>query len=333
MTKKVKAVGLLSGGLDSLLAVKILKEINVLIYGLHVQTPFGSKFDDTSDLEKFCGEHQIELDKIETSFNYIEILKDPIFGYGRNLNPCIDCHIYMLKKAKELMTEKNADFVFTGEVLNERPMSQRSDTLNLIENKSGLKGYLLRPLSAKHLEPTVAEKKGLIPREKLYDIIGRSRKKQFELADKFNIKKFPTPAGGCLLTDSQFTQKLKTIFELKLEKKIDLSLLKYGRLFILSERSVLILGRNESENYKILELADPNDIKLTIKDIKSSYGIIVNSGKENELQTAASVCARYSKVKTYQKDVEVYYWKDSDKRKTIKVKPFSTEKAHKYLVP
>ena len=165
MGNKVKAVGLISGGLDSLLAVKILKELNVLIYGLHVQTPFGSKFEDTSDLEEFCKKNQVELIKIKTDPDYIEILKNPYYGYGKNINPCIDCHIYMLKKAKELMIEKNADFVFTGEVVNERPMSQKRDTLNLIEKRAGLKGHLLRPLSANQLDPTVAESKGLIPRD------------------------------------------------------------------------------------------------------------------------------------------------------------------------
>ena len=153
------------------------------------------------------------------------------------------------------------------------------------------------------------------------------------MADKFGIKKFPTPAGGCLLTDNQFSQKLKKIFDMELEKKIDLNLLKYGRFFVLSKSSVLILGRNEFENNKILEIASLEDIKLTLKDIKSSYGIIINSDEKRELRTAASICARYSQIKMKENDVEVYYWINSDNRRIIKVKPFSTEKAHKYLVP
>jgi len=333
MNNPIKAVGLLSGGLDSLLAAKIIKKLNVLIYGLHIIIPFNSKFEDAEKLDSFCDKNSILLNKVKAGPDYIDIIKDPIYGYGKNINPCIDCHIYMLKKAKSLMKEKNADFVFTGEVLNERPMSQTKSILRLIEKESGLEGYLIRPLSAKHLKPTVPEEKGIIDRNKMYDIIGRSRKKQFELAEKFELKKFPTPGGGCLLTDSQFAKRLRTVLDLNIEKQMNLNILKYGRLFKLPNDTLLIIGRNELENEKILELADESDIKLTLIGIKGSYGIIKNLKDKEDLKIAGAICARYSKIKGKSYDVEVKVWyNEKDDKYLFKTKPFTEKETYNYLV-
>ena len=238
----------------------------------------------------------------------------------------------MFRKAKEYMLEINADFVFTGEVLNERPMSQNRDTLNLIEKESGLKGKLLRPLSAKCLDITDPENENLIDRANLLDIKGRSRKIQFELAGKYDLKQFPTPAGGCLLTDKEFSRRLKVVFDKKIDKKIDFNLLKYGRFFILSNYAILILGRNEKENNMILDIASDDHLKITVKDVKSSFGVIVNSENGTDVENAASICARYSKIENTLDMVSVYTWYKDSEKKVINVKPFSTEESHKFII-
>jgi tRNA U34 2-thiouridine synthase MnmA/TrmU len=222
MKKNSKALVLLSGGLDSILAAKILKNQGIKITALS----FRSYFFNEKNAKKAAKNLKIPIKIIDFSRENLGIVKNPKHGYGRAMNPCIDCHILMLKKAKEILEKEKfhpapepsarygASFVVTGEVLGQRPMSQNKNSLNLIEKESGLRGYLLRPLSAKLLEPTIPEKEGLIKREKLFDITGRSRKRQMALAKKWKIKWYPTPTGGCLLTDLGFGKRLKELLKI-----------------------------------------------------------------------------------------------------------------------
>ena len=201
MTKKGKCILLYSGGLDSLLAGKILIDLNIEVIGFHCVLPY---YPPDTDLEKldisiYAKQIGLNLRYHRCGDEYIDILKNPPNGYGKHINPCIDCKIYFIKKAVELMQKTDADFVATGEVMGQRPMSQQKNSLNHIENNT-LKGKLLRPLSAKLLVPTIPEITGIVDREKLYDINGRGRSKQFELAKNFGIKNFSSPAGGCLFT-------------------------------------------------------------------------------------------------------------------------------------
>ncbi len=233
MPRKIKGLVLFSGGLDSILTVKILQEQGIKVTGL----VFVSYFFDSQLADKAARELKIKLKKFDFSEEHLRIVKKPKYGYGKTMNPCLDCHLLMLKEAKEIMEKEEFDFVATGEVLGERPMSQNKQALELIEKESGLKGYLLRPLSAKLLEPTLIEKKRLVKRDKLLDISGRSRKKQIALAKKWGVKEYPTPAGGCLLTDPQFGQRLKELLARWPQAEgNDIQLLKLGRHFWVSHR-------------------------------------------------------------------------------------------------
>lgn len=251
-----KAVGLLSGGLDSALAIKIVLEQGIEVFCLHFVTPFNSCDKKKCDYSlKIATQFGLEIKTVVLTDEYLEIIKSPKYGYGSNLNPCIDCKILFFKKAKEFMNETGASFIITGEVLNQRLMSQRKDTMKLIETEAGVEGIVLRPLSAKLLPPSLPEKIGIVEREKLLDIFGRTRKRQIELAEKYNIKEFLPPAGGCLLTDPIFAKKLADLMEHNKNFTLfDINLLKLGRHFRLSENTKLVIGRNEEENQKLEDL-------------------------------------------------------------------------------
>jgi len=278
--KKARALILFSGGLDSILASLILKEQKIKLLGI----TFKSYFFSEEQAKKVAREINLRLKIIDFSEKHSKIVKKPKYGYGRNLNPCIDCHILMLKKTKEIMKKKKFDFVATGEVLAERPMSQSKKNLLLIRKKSSLNNYLLRPLSAKLLEPTVPEKKGLVNREKLLAIAGRSRKEQIKLAKKYGLKEYPTPAGGCLLTDSAFSQRLKDLLQIYPKcSGNDIQLLKYGRHFW-QDKTKIIIGRHKEENEKIKKLAQNNDILIEMKNYPGPLTLIRNYGKNKVAQ-------------------------------------------------
>ena len=275
MPKKLKGLLLFSGGLDSLLSLKIAEKLKIDLTLLIFKSYF---FDEKLAL-KAIKENRIKwpYQILDIRKEQFELVKNPFFGYGKNMNPCLDCHLLMLKIAKKIKDKENVDLVITGEVLGERPMSQNQKALKLLEEKSGLKGYLLRPLSALLLEPTIPEEKGLIDRKKLLAISSRSRKQQFDLAKKFKLKWFPTPSGGCLLTDPTFSLRLKDLFKISGKKEIkesDVELLKIGRHFIINQKNLrvkIIVGRNHSENEKLKTLREKKDICLgggIIKELK-----------------------------------------------------------------
>ncbi|MEM4703822.1 MAG: hypothetical protein QXJ02_01975, partial [Candidatus Bathyarchaeia archaeon] len=252
--KKVKALAMLSGGLDSILATKLILEQNIDVEAINFVSPFCLCKKGGCGAPETAKQLGIPLKVMNVGEEYLRIVRKPKFGYGKNMNPCIDCRIFMLKKAKQYAKKIGAAFIFTGEVLDERPMSQHMKALNLIEKEAGLEGKILRPLSAKLMKETEAEKKGLVNREKLLDIRGRSRKRQFELAKNFHIVDYPCPAGGCLLTCKEFANKLKDLFQHKKRVSIrDVQLLKVGRHFRLGENKIIV-GRNEAENKTLLQM-------------------------------------------------------------------------------
>jgi len=302
--KKTKALVLLSGGLDSILAVKILEAQGVKIKGLG----FKSYFFNEKLAKKAARALNIPIKIIDLSKEHLNLVKKPKYGYGKGMNPCIDCHILMLKKAKQIMLKEKFDLVATGEVLGERPMSQNLKSLKLIEKKSGLKGYLLRPLSAKLLEPTIPEKKGLIERKKLLDISGRPRKRQLKLAKKFKIKSYPSPAGGCLLTDLEFSKRLKDLFEKYPRcQGNDIELLKLGRHFW-QNKVKIIVGRNEEENKKIRKLAKRGDVLVEMQNYPGPLTLVRSySGKKIDpkvLEKARFLTKYYSTKSRQKKDVK-----------------------------
>jgi tRNA U34 2-thiouridine synthase MnmA/TrmU len=252
----------------------------------------------------------IPLRRIQGGGDYLEMVKNPKHGYGKNMNPCLDCRVFLFKKAKKLMEQEGAEFIFTGEVLGERPMSQRRDAMNLIERESGLKGRVLRPLCAKLLEPTLMEKEGLVDREKLLSIQGRSRKPQLALAERHRIDLFPCPAGGCLLTDPAFASKLKESIEHGEDSTRHMALLKVGRHFRTPSGAKIIAGRDKGENEALMGMAWEEEPKFTAHEQKSTYVLLLGESAGEERILAARVCARYSDGKDAG-EVSVRMWQDS----------------------
>ena len=325
----VKALGLLSGGLDSTLAVKLMLEQGVEVETLNFVTPFcfcgTKKCDATSVASRF----QVKLKRIFLGDEYLKMLRKPKHGYGKNVNPCIDCRILMLKKTKRYAKKIGADFIFTGEVLDERPMSQHRRALEIIEREAGLEGKILRPLSAKYLPETGAEKKGLIERERLLDIRGRSRKRQIELAKGFGLSDYPCPAGGCLLTDREFAAKMRDLFKHKRAVRLkDTSLLKVGRHFRFGSNKIIV-GRNEIENKLLLSLKAPDDYYFEVPDCGSPTTILQGRKSSEAIRIAASLTARYSDAKG--ENVQVAYGTGRSK-KTLTVTPLLNEYVDKLRV-
>jgi tRNA-specific 2-thiouridylase len=257
-------------------------------------------------------------------------VKKPKHGFGKNINPCIDCRLLLMETAKKVMKETGATFLITGEVLGSRPMSQRMDSLQIIEKESGLTGLILRPLSAKLLPPTLPEKAGIVDRQKLLDFHGRSRKPQMELAEEIKMTDYPCPAGGCLLTDKDFSKRLKGYLEINQNPTIkEIFLLKQGRHFLIDNYKVIV-GRNEADNKMINKLAGNNDIFIKISDFEGPAGLIQvpDAGcqvpAENRLlgliKKAASIGARYSQGRDETK-LDALYWSKDIRTKTISVKP------------
>jgi len=321
---KPKAIALYSGGLDSTLAILVMMrhgiEVEALKFTMHFCGDAADSSSRGSDPYKAAEQFGFSVKLCHLGWKFVEIVKNPPHGYGKNMNPCIDCRILMLKEAKEYLEMIGADFVITGEVLGQRPMSQMRNTLNLIENESGLEGRLVRPLSGKHLPPTVPEKVGLIKRDWLLDIHSRSRKRQMELANQFGLKGYASPASGCLLTDKHYSKRLKDLLKHKEDFDYnDLNLLKVGRQFRLSEKCKLIVGRNEGENEKILSLKNDDDIILEALNTGSPISLLRGKAEKHDIELAAAITARYSDDK-YEDSVTVDILQGSRNSK-LEIKP------------
>lgn len=298
---KILGLGLISGGLDSLIATLLMKLQNIKVIGLNFKSPFCTcdKAYQNSEcgLNLYYKKLGIKIYFLQKGNDYLEIVRNPKFGYGRNLNPCIDCRIYILKRAREFGNDFSADFIFTGEVLNQRPKSQNFKALDLIEKESGLQGKLLRPLSALLLKPTTLEENGLIDRSKLLGIKGRSRKIQLELARKHNLLNNYYACGGCLLTDKKFSERMCDYLNFNKNPTIeDIRLLKYGRHFRYKNAKIIV-GRNEIENKILLQIKKPDDLILETRNVEGPITIIQGNSDEEVIQFAAKLTLRYSDLK------------------------------------
>ena len=305
---KVKALALFSGGLDSILAVKLMLEQGIEVAAVNFVSPCSSE-KSGSGIAEAAKRLGVPLKFVDVGKEYLRMVRNPKHGYGKNMNPCVDCRIFILKKAKKIAKDVGAAFIFTGEVLGERPMSQHFQAMKIIEDEAGLKGRILRPLSARLLPETVMEKKGLVDREKLLGIRGRSRKPQIKLAEEFNIKDYPSPAGGCLLTCKEYADKLLDLFEHKKRcSMVDVTLLKVGRHFRLGGNKIIV-GRNEAENEILAAEKARNDYYFEVPDVGSPISVLQGAKTRNAIRTAAALTAFYSDAESG--EVKVNFGRES----------------------
>jgi tRNA U34 2-thiouridine synthase MnmA/TrmU len=311
--RKIHALGLISGGLDSTLAAAVLLEQGIEVTGVNFHTGFCTL--DHKRLMKNISQAklvnpalktekklQFPVELVDIKDEFQRLVTHPRYGYGKNANPCIDCRIMMLSKAKALMTEFDADFIFTGEVLGQRPMTQMRPTLQMVEKRSGLKGYLLRPLSALHLPPTIPELEGWVDRSKLKDFHGRGRKAQLAYAEEIGLEEIPTPAGGCcFLTDPGYSRKFFDLLDHRIERQAtidDFTLLKVGRHLRVKNDLKAIVGRNEGEN-EFLRRFTPDWISFEVEDFMGPLTLLEGADSEENRQICAQITARYSDAPKY----------------------------------
>jgi tRNA-specific 2-thiouridylase len=297
-----KALILFSGGLDSALAAKVMLDQGIDLVALHFYTPFffesEAESKRTSSAELVAQDLGIPIKLIEKGEDFIDLVRHPKHGYGKNLNPCIDCRIYIFKKAGELIEPLGASFLVSGEVLGQRPMSQRRDTINLIDRESGLKGLILRPLSAKCFPETIPEQEGIVDRERLLGISGRGRKEQFELAERFGLKGYDSPGGGCLLTDRIYSHRLRDVFEHVSDFNMaDLRQLRVGRHFRINDGLKVIMGRNQEDNRKLIDIMHEDNIIYRCLNKPGPVLLARGAVSVSDEQLIGAMLRRYAHVK------------------------------------
>lgn len=298
-----KALAMISGGLDSILAAKLMKDQGVEVVGLC----FKSNFFNEDSAKRMVKQIDVPLIVVDFSDEHMEMVKNPKHGYGKNMNPCIDCHAMMMRYAGKLLEEYDADFIITGEVLNQRPMSQNRAALNVVKKESGFEDKILRPLCAKLLPETKMELEGLVDRERLLDISGRTRKVQMELADKWGIVDYPSPAGGCKLTEPNYAQRLRDLLDHnKNPENRELELLKIGRHFRVSDNAKVISTRTGEEAENIKSLLNEKDLLFFAEEYSGSMVVVIGSATYEDIEFAAKASARYCKGKD-QPSVKVKY--------------------------
>lgn len=297
--KNVTALALFSGGLDSILACRVVAAQGIKVKAIKFISPFFG-YDLLAEQDEYverCRKaYGIDVTLIDITPKYLELLHDPPHGFGKHFNPCVDCKILLMTEARHMMPAFNASFLISGEVLGQRPMSQRRDTLWVIERDSGCAGILVRPLCAGNLEPTRVERDGLIDRDQLLAFKGRSRIAQMELAEQFGITDYPSPAGGCLLTDPTLGQRIRLFYQE--EERItadDIRLLLVGRHFRLPRGGLLAVGRKQAENERILQLASPDDRILKMADRPGPVAVLRHSDHADDIAAAAGLVVRYGK--------------------------------------
>lgn len=322
----IKAIALFSGGLDSMLAAELIRRQNIDVLCLTFITPFFG----AQKAQAAAREINLPLVIEDITPQHLKMLKSPRYGYGKNMNPCIDCHILMLQEAGKKMVETGAYFIITGEVLGQRPMSQGKQSLHVVAKNSGFSDYILRPLSAQLLEPTKAERESKVDRSQLLSIQGRGRKEQMQMAANFGITNYASPAGGCLLTDPMFTRRLRDLFSHQEDHDIhDLELLKDGRHFRADDQGKIIVGRNNSDNEKLRGLATVDDLVLFMADFPGPH-VLVPHGNEALLPLAASLCVRYSDAPADLEAKVICQHKNSSR--IIKAKALAKEDCERWII-
>jgi len=293
----MRAISLFSGGLDSMIAIKLMREQGIEVTALHIKIGFSGTKDLSALMQQRAERAGAEFRIVDVRESYIQdILFSPVYGYGKNFNPCIDCHGYMFKIAKAMMKELGASFLVTGEVLGQRPMSQRSDALKQVSKLADDKEekLILRPLSAKLMEPTTPELEGWVDREKLLDISGRSRERQLSMAANWGWEDYESPGGGCLLTEPVYSQKIREFVSHDTFEVPDIDLLKFGRHFRLPEETKLVVGRHQEDNeaLEVLKHPDYHSIRLPVP---GPYSLIHKDASPSDLALALRIALTYGK--------------------------------------
>ena len=324
-----RALAMVSGGLDSILAAKLIKDQGIEVIGVC----FKSYFFNESNAIKMTKQIGIELKVIDFTEEHFKMVKNPKHGRGKNMNPCIDCHAMMMTYCGRLLEELNADFIITGEVLNQRPMSQNKQALDVVKKESGFSDKILRPLCALNLNPTQMELDGLVDRNKLLKISGRSRKEQMKMAEEWGIVDYPSPAGGCKLTEPNYSHRLKLALDANQNlNRNDIELLKYGRHFISENNTKIIVTRTADEAEEIKKVLTHDDIVLLCTSHNGAMGIIHGLYVEEDIKLAGALLGRYTKGRDEDKITIKYGNYQTKFDKEFNVKPADEELINKYII-
>ncbi|MFQ3573449.1 MAG: hypothetical protein SNJ53_02320 [Thermodesulfovibrionales bacterium] len=326
-------IALFSGGLDSCLSIITLLRQGIKITALYFDTHFGCGLGSRElYLKKISDEFGFTMEIVDVGSEFLEIVKKPAYGYGKNMNPCLDCKIMMLSKAGDYMRQVGADFIATGEVVGQRPMSQQRHIFNMMEKRTALKGYILRPLSATVLPPTYPEIRGMVDRSRLHGIVGRKRHQQFALANEYGLKDYPSPSGGCLLTNPNYSLRLKELLSFKKDPDLrDLKLLKIGRHFRSPEGVKIIVGRNSADNDYLIGLSNEHDIVIQPLDTNGPNVVIPHTEVSDEvIKAGAGLCAYYSDGR-YRDTIRVVV-RRGDKENIVDARPDDAMTIHRYMI-
>ena len=293
----MKAIALFSGGLDSTLAIKLIRDQGIDVLAINISTGFGSTKDRREHMENMCKQVGAEFKIVDIQSEYLQdVLFDPKHGYGKNFNPCIDCHAKMFAVAKRIMEAEGASFLISGEVMGQRPMSQNKDALQTVLDESNCDGLLLRPMSALRLAPTIAEQNGWVDRDRLEGITGRSRERQLELAKEIGLEDFESPGGGCLLTDENFSKKMFDIVKHDTFEVKDIPIMKFGRHLRLSENAKLVVGRNKEENEHLQNVENDKYYHVKTVGIPGPHALLSKTASEEDKELATRVVLTYCKT-------------------------------------
>ena len=323
----MKAIALFSGGLDSTLAMKMIIDQGIEVIAVNIYTGFGSTRDRLEHMQNQCDQVGAELKIIDIQSEFLQdVLFDPKYGYGKNFNPCIDCHAKMFAVAKRVMEAEGASFLISGEVMGQRPMSQNKDALQTVLNESNCDGLLLRPMSAKMLAPTIAEEKGWVDREKLEGITGRSRDRQLEMVKEIGLENFESPGGGCLLTDENFGKKMFDFIKYDKFEVKDIPLMKFGRHFRLSDGAKLVVGRDKEENGYLQDIDNDKYYHIRTVGLPGPHAMLSKNASENDKALAARIILTYCKTSvenSYTLSFDGEEVRSSPLESRDKIKPFT----------
>ena len=293
----MKAIALFSGGLDSTLAMKLIIDQGIEVLAVNINTGFGSTKDRLEHMQSMCDQVGAELEIIDIQNEFLqEVLFDPKHGYGKNFNPCIDCHAKMFAVAKRIMEAEGASFLISGEVMGQRPMSQNKDSLQTVLNESNCDGILLRPLSAKMLKPTIPEEKGWVDREKLEGITGRNRDRQLEMVKEIGLENFESPGGGCLLTDEHFGKKMFDFIKYDKFEVKDIPVMKFGRHFRLKDGAKLVIGRDREENQHLQAIENDKYYHIRTVSLPGPHSLLSKNASEDDKLLASRAILTYCKT-------------------------------------